>query len=65
MSNEHAAIKWMIGIISFIVCVAVGRGLIFGGDVTYARAGQQWAMGLWTIAVIVCSVKIYKMIVKE
>ena len=65
MSREHAAIKWLIGIIAFVVWVAVGRGLIFGGDATDASAGQQWAMVLWTAAVIFGAVKIYKMIVKE
>jgi hypothetical protein len=65
MSREHTAIKWLIGIIAFVVWVAVGRGLIFGGDATDASAGQQWAMVLWTAAVIFGAVKIYKMIVKE
>ena len=66
MTREHTAIKWLIGIIAFVVWVAVGRGLILGGeDVTYASIGQQWALGLWTIAVIVGAVKIYWMIVKE
>lgn len=65
MSREHTAIKWLIGIIAFVVWVAVGRGLIFGGDATDASAGQQWAMVLWTAAVIFGAVKIFKMIVKE
>lgn len=65
MSREHTAIKWLIGIIAFVVWVAVGRGLIFGGDATDASAGQQWAMVLWTAAVIFGAVKIYKMITKE
>lgn len=46
MSREHAAIKWLIGIIAFVVWVAVGRGLIFGGDATYSSVGQQWAFGI-------------------
>ena len=65
MSREHAAIKGLIGIIAFVVWVAVGRGLIFGGDATYSSVGQQWAFGIWTIAVIVGAVKIYKMIGKK
>ena len=56
--KERKALKWMIGIISFIVWVAVGRGLIFGGDATDASAGQQWAMILWTIIVIISSIKV-------
>ena len=58
MSREHAAIKWLIGIIAFVVWVAVGRGLIFGGDATYSSVGQQWAFGIWTIAVIVGAVNV-------
>ena len=30
--KERKALKWMIGIVSFVIWVAVGRGLIFGGD---------------------------------
>ena len=56
--KERKALKWMIGIISFIVWVAVGRGLIFGGDATDASAGQQWAMIIWTIIVIISSIKV-------
>ncbi len=63
--RERTALKWMIGIISFVVWVAVGRGLIFGGDATDASAGQQWAMGLWTVAVIVAAIKLYKSIVEK
>lgn len=65
MSREHAAIKWLIGIIAFVVWVAVGRGLIFGGDATYSSVGQQWAMVFWTAAVIFGAVTIYKKITKE
>jgi hypothetical protein len=62
--KEQTALKWMIGIISFIVWVAVGRGLIFGGDATDASIGQQWVMGIWTVVVIVADIKIYSSIVK-
>ena len=73
MSKEHTAIKWTIGIIAFIVWVAIGRGVILSDGAGYdaveqewvMSTGQQWAMVLWTIAVIVGAVKIYKMIVKE
>ena len=47
------------------VWVAVGRGLIFGGDATDASAGQQWAMLIWTVVVIVAAIKIYSAIVKD
>jgi hypothetical protein len=63
--RERKALKWMIGIVSFVIWVAVGRGLIFGGDATDASAGQQWAMVLWTAAVIFGAVTIYKKITKE
>ena len=63
--RERKALKWMIGIISFFVWVAVGRGLIFGGDATDASAGQQWAMLIWTVVVIVADIKIYSAIVKD
>ena len=63
--RERRALKWMIGIISFVVWVAVGRGLIFGGDATDASAGQQWAMLIWTVVVIVADIKIYSAIVKD
>jgi hypothetical protein len=63
--RERKALKWMIGIISFVVWVAVGRGLIFGGDATDASAGQQWAMLIWTVVVIVADIKIYSAIVKD
>jgi hypothetical protein len=63
--KEQTALKWAIGIISFIIWVAVGRGLIFGGDATDASAGQQWAMLIWTVVVIVAAIKIYSAIVKE
>lgn len=63
--REHTALKWMIGIISFVIWVAVGRGLIFGGDATDASAGQQWAMLIWTVVVIVADIKIYSAIVKD
>lgn len=43
--RERTALKWMIGIISFVVWVAVGRGLSFGGYATDASAVQQWACG--------------------
>lgn len=62
--RERKALKWMIGIISFVIWVAVGRGLIFGGDATDASAGQQWAMLIWTVVVIVADIKIYSAIVK-
>lgn len=73
MKREHTVIKWMIGIIAFVVYVAVGRGVILSDGAGYnaveqeweMSTGQQWAMVLWTIAVIVGAVKIYKMIVKE
>ena len=63
--RERKALKWMIGIISFVIWVAVGRGLIFGGDATDASAGQQWAMLIWTVVVIVAAIKIYSAIVKD
>lgn len=63
--KERKALKWMIGIVSFVIWVAVGRGLIFGGDATYSSGGQQWVFGIWTIAVIVGAVKIYNMIVRD
>ena len=62
--RERKALKWMIGIISFVIWLAVGRGLIFGGDATDASAGQQWAMLIWTVVVIVADIKIYSAIVK-
>ena len=62
--RERKALKWMIGIISFVIWVAVGRGLIFGGDATDASAGRQWAMLIWTVVVIVADIKIYSAIVK-
>lgn len=73
MSKEHTAIKWMLGISAFVVYVAVGRGVILSDGAGYdaveqewaMSTGQQWAMVLWTIAVIVGAIKIYKMIVKE
>ena len=63
--RERKALKWMIGIVSFVIWVAVGRGLIFGGDATDASAGQQWAMIIWTIIVIISSIKVYKSIVRR
>ena len=63
--RERKVLKWMIGIISFIVWVAVGRGLIFGGDATDASASQQWTMIIWTIIVIISSIKVYKSIVRR
>ena len=63
--RERKVLKWMIGIISFVIWVAVGRGLIFGGDATDASAGQQWAMLIWTVVVIVADIKIYSAIVKD
>lgn len=63
--KEQTALKWAIGIISFIIWVAVGRGLIFGGDATDASPGQQWAMLIWTVVVIVAGIKIYSIIVKD
>lgn len=63
--KERKALKWMIGIVSFVIWVAVGRGLIFGGDATDASAGQQWAMIIWTIIVIISSIKVYKSIVRR
>ena len=42
MSRERTALKWLIGIISFAIWVAVGRGLIFGGDATEASSCQKW-----------------------
>lgn len=62
--RERKALKWMIGIVSFVIWVAVGRGLIFGGDATDASAGQQWAMLIWTVVVIAADIKIYSAIVK-
>lgn len=62
--RERKAIKWMIGIVSFVIWVVVGRGLIFGGDATDASAGQQWAMLIWTVVVIAAGIKIYSAIVK-
>ena len=64
-ARERKAIKWIIGIVSFVIWLAVGRGLIFGGDATDASASQQWAMLLWTAAVIFGAVTIYKKITKE
>ena len=63
--RERKALKWMIGIVSFVIWVAVGRGLIFGGDATDASASQQWAMLIWTVVVIVAGIKIYSIIVKD
>lgn len=63
--KERKALKWMIGIVSFVIWVAVGRGLIFEGDATDASAGQQWAMLIWTVVVIVADIKIYSAIVKD
>lgn len=63
--RERKAIKWIIGIVSFVIWVAVGRGLIFGGDATDASASQQWAMIIWTIIVIISSIKVYKSIVRR
>ena len=63
--RERKALKWMIGIVSFVIWVAVGRGLIFCGDATDASAGQQWAMLIWTVVVIVADIKIYSAIVKD
>ena len=62
--RERKALKWMIGIISFIVWVAVGRGLIFFFFFSDASIGQQWVMGIWTVVVIVADIKIYSSIVK-
>lgn len=62
--RERKALKWMIGIVSFVIWVAVGRGLIFGGDATDASAGQQWAMLIWTVVVIAAGIKIHSAIVK-
>ena len=71
--KERTALKWIIGIIAFVVWVAVGRGVILSDGAGYdsmeqewvMSAGQQWAMVLWTAAVIFGAVKIYKMITKE
>lgn len=62
--RERKALKWMIGIVSFVIWVAVGRVLIFGGEATDASAGQQWAMLIWTVVVIAADIKIYSAIVK-
>ena len=73
MTKEHTVLKWVIGIIAFVVYVAVGRGVILSDGAGYdameheweMSTGQSWAMVLWTITVIVCSIKIYKMLAKE
>ena len=44
--RERKALKWMIGIVSFVIWVVVGRGLIFGGDATDASAGTAMGNGL-------------------
>ena len=52
--KERTALKWIIGIIAFVVWVAVGRGVILSDGAGYdsmeqewvMSAGQQWAMVL-------------------
>ena len=56
--------RWVIGIISFAIWVAIGRGIIFGGDATDASAGQQLTMILWTIGVVIADVIIIRAIEK-
>lgn len=73
MKREHTVIKWMIGIIAFVVYVAVGRGVILSDGAGYdavehewmMSTGQQWAMVLWTVFVIYGAVKVFNMITNE
>ena len=70
--KERTALKWTIGIISFVVWVAVGRGVILSDGAGYdsieqewvMSTGQQWAMVLWTAAMTFGAVKIYKIITR-
>lgn len=71
--KERTALKWTIGVIAFVVYVIVGRCVILSDGAGYdaeeqewiMSTGQQWAMVLWTVAVIFGAVKIYSMIIKE
>ena len=71
--KERTALKWTIGIIALIVYVIVGRCVILSDGAGYdaeeqewiMSTGQQWAMLIWTVVVIVASVKIYSAIIKE
>ena len=72
-TKSNDAFKWIIGIIAFIIYVAVGRGVILSDGSGYNHlehewemsTGQSWAMVIWTVVVIVCAVKLYKSISKE
>ena len=71
--NQHTGLKWTIGILSFVIWVAVGRNVILSDGSGYdpvegawiMSTGQQWVMLIWTVAVIFGAVKIYHAIVKE
>ena len=71
--NQHTGLKWTVGILSFVIWVAVGRNVILSDGSGYdpvegewiMSTGQQWVMLIWTVAVIFGAVKIYHAIVKE
>ena len=71
--SEHDKIKWVIGIVSFLIWVVVSKGVILSDGAGYDHVehewvmstGQSWAMLLWTIAVVVGAVKVYGWIVKD
>lgn len=71
--KANGALKWTIGIIAFIIYVAVGRGVILSNGAGFSHAeqewqmstGQSWAMVIWTIVVVVGAVMAYKGISKE
>ena len=71
--NQHTGLKWTIGILSFVIWVAVGRNVILSDGSGYdpvegewiMSTGQQWVMLIWSVAVIFGAVKIYHAIVKE
>ena len=71
--KERSALKWTIGIIASILWWVVTRFFILSNDAGYDHVEQEWvmstglswAMFIWTIVVIVGSLKICNAIVKD
>ena len=71
--KERSALKWTIGIIASLLWWAVARFVILSDGAGFDHVeqewimstGQSWAMFIWTIVVVVGSVKIYSAIVKD
>lgn len=67
VSNNN--FKWVLGIVTFVIWLIGVRIMILSewqslGDIfreeSYLSTGQQWAMILFAIALIVIDIKVYK-----